>query len=209
MKPCYFCGRAGSDRQQHYLACPLLRRWLGHRFGLIILLPADPDVHEWMFSDIGEGCEGVLSSAAMLDAAGHAFGSLRHGATVSAASLLDARRRHPQLRRFTPSQVTLRRLWLLGRFKGESPPPVVAETPVSFTPLATSAELPGLSAGRTSASPFPEENKGCVSVSVSVALFRELPSPRVCVDGFGFGVAVCIWKFAKHAEIGFPGMGGG
>lgn len=100
-RPCHFFQAPDSDRQQHYLACPVLRRWIGDRFG-VTAQPADGSMHAWLLDGLGGCDEEAMRAAVILDAALFTFDSRRNAVRSDVTALLDARlketrRRHPQV----------------------------------------------------------------------------------------------------------------
>lgn len=102
MAACRLCSEPAADSQQHYIACPILRMWIGERFGLRAL-PSDEAGTRWFLEELGRDSGRALKSDVMLDTALHAVDSKLDGAEDRYLALLDAglkeaRRRHRQVR---------------------------------------------------------------------------------------------------------------
>lgn len=102
VKHCHFCQAPDCDRQHHCLACHVVRRWIGDRFG-IAAQPGDCDMHAWLLGELGGHGQVAMRAAVILDAALFAFDAVRNPVEADANSLLgarlkEARRRHPQAR---------------------------------------------------------------------------------------------------------------
>jgi len=102
---CRFCDGPEQDKQQHYLACPVFRTWLGDRLHLADQA-SDEQMHEWLLSMLGCHVEQATRGVVVIDVVLNAYDARRNGSSAGARTLLDARlkelrRRHPAVRRMT------------------------------------------------------------------------------------------------------------
>lgn len=94
---CRLCACELGDAQQHYIARPVLRMWMGDRFGMR-RHPEAGVATEWFLKQVSGPEPQALRAAVILDAALDAVECKRSGNRQHPVALLDARRRHRQVR---------------------------------------------------------------------------------------------------------------
>lgn len=170
LRPCFYCSTGEADLQQPHMACPLLPRWHGDRFGMAVL-PPDLAMHEWsdwLFLELGRGGESAIRAAVVFDAALHSFDSLLQGSRSRPTAARGSPQRGTQASWPAPatgcphparSYGKATHFWRHSegdcRPSGEYPSRGWENAPASFHPLS----CPRVAADRTSALLFLWRNK--------------------------------------------------